>query len=166
MIGYAAKIAGDNRVALRFDRFPEMAHDGLLAKIEELTAMLDGAVLAAVPRGKTGRLAAQVKSGVEDSSVRIRGWVSLAGASANDVRKAAALEYGSRGSPFPVRSYTRTLDQVAGRMTESFDQVVAAYRRAGGLAELDYLHGPLDAGAQSALEQLNAAVDAAIKESE
>jgi hypothetical protein len=166
MIGYAVQIAGDQRVALRFDRFPEMAHDGLLAKIEELTATLDASVLAAVPRGKTGRLAAQVKSGVEESSVRIRGWVSLAGASANDVRKAAALEYGSRGNAFPVRSYSRTLDQVFGRMTAPFDQIVSAYRRAGGLAELDYLHGPLDAGAQAALEQLNAVVDAAIKESE
>jgi hypothetical protein len=166
MIDYAVKIAGDNRVALRFDRFPEMAHDGLVEKIEQLTESLEGAVEAAMPHGKTGRLEAQLKSGVEEGRNRIRGWVSLAGASANDVRKAAALEYGSRGAPFPVRGYLRTLDQVFGRMTAPFDQVVAAYRRAGGLAELDFLHGPLGAGAQSALAELNAVVEAAIQESE
>jgi hypothetical protein len=161
---YKVDLRGDQRVGLRFDEFPSLAHERLVTTIEELTAALHTAVLAGVPRGKTGHLAAQVKTGIEQTDTRVRGWVSLAGASANDVKKAAALEYGSRGEAFDVRGYTRTLDQVFGAITSPFEQVVAAYHRTGGLEELDFLHGPLDATAEAAIVRMNEAVFGAAKE--
>jgi hypothetical protein len=166
MIDYSAKIAGDTRVALRFDRFPQLAHDGLRQKLGDLTEQLAGAVEAAVPRGKTGRLAAQVQSGVQDSENRVRGWVSLAGADANLVKQAAALEYGSRGSPFAVKGYTRSLDQVFGKISAPFQQVIEAYQRTGGLEPDRFLRGPLAERASGALSEMNAVVEKAIKESE
>lgn len=166
MIGYKAQITGALRVALRFDRFPELAHDGLRAKIESLTGDLAGAVDAAIPRGKTGRLAAQLHSGVDDSPNRVRGWVSLSGGDAAIIKQAAALEYGSRGSRFKVKSYTRTLDHAFGRMTAPFDQIVAAYSRTGGLEAEDFLRGPLRDRASGALAEMNAVVEQAIKDSE
>jgi hypothetical protein len=165
MIDYSARVVGDTRVALRFDRFPDLAHNALREKMETLTEVLHGDVETLVPRGATGRLAAQVKSGVQDDPNRIRGWVSLAGDAAL-ARQAAALEYGSRSTKFSVKSYTRTLDQAFGKLTEPFDQVVEAYRRAGGLEAVEFLRGPLREDAPGALAELNAAVERATKESD
>ena len=163
MIEYAAKITGDQRVALRFDRFPDEAHAALRARIAEITADTAGEVDALIPRGKTNRLAAQLHFGVDDSERRIRGWISLAGGSAALVKQAATLEYGNRREAFRVKAYRRTLDQVFGHITAPFQQAVEAYQRTGTIQAGDFLRGPLRAHASSALEQMNAAVDEAAR---
>ena len=158
MIDYKVGLSGDTRVALRFSEFPSLAHDGLRRKIEALTSELADEVFAAIPR-KTGKLAAQLKSGIDDSENRIRGWVSMSGANAELVKQAAALEYGSRNAKFQVKSYERTIEQMFGHMIDPLSQVVDAYMRTGGLAAEDFLRGPLHAGAEHALAEMNAAVD-------
>jgi hypothetical protein len=163
MIGYGARVIGDNRAALRFDQFPELAHAGLRERMVEVTAELEGAVEALVPRGKTGAVASAIHSGTEDSNDRIRGWVSLAGAPAAVVKQAAALEYGSRGESFIVQSHHRTLDHIFSLFIQPMDIVVDEYSRTGGLAQLDYLHGPYHETAGSVLDSLNEAVEAAVR---
>jgi len=160
---YKVEIRGDNSAGLRFEQFPSLAHERLVQTITDMTEALDGAVRAGAPHGHTGRLAASVRSGVEQSDTRVRGWVSLTG-DANAVRKAAALEYGSRDEPFDVKTYTRTLDQVFGKLAEPFQQIVDAYKRVGGLDELGFLHTPFDASKQAAIDAMNAAVFGAAAE--
>lgn len=156
-MSYTVAIKGTNSAGLRFEQFPSLAHDRLVETITDMTEVLEAAVRAGAPHGRTGRLAASVRSGVEQSDTRVRGWVSLTG-DANAVRKAAALEYGSTGEPFDVKTYTRTLDQVFGKLEEPFQQIVDAYKRAGGLEELQFLHTPFDASKQAAIDAMNAAV--------
>jgi hypothetical protein len=166
MIDYRAKVEGANRVALRFERFPTLAHDGLARYIAGITDETAAGVLALVPKGKTGKLAGQVQHGLDDSNDRVRGWISLSVDDANAVEKAAALEFGSRSAKFQVKAYSRTLDQVFGHIAAPFQQAVAAYQRAGTLPKLDFLHGPFRDRGSGALDGMNAAVERAIKETE
>ena len=54
---FGVVISGDRAVALKFDQFPQQAHDRLLARITDLTAQLLARVQSAEP--ESHRQAAQ-----------------------------------------------------------------------------------------------------------
>lgn len=124
--------ADDTKLRLALDNLPAELRQRLRAKIAELTFELLRRVEAREPR-RTGRLRSLTRSFVDDNTAKnfVRGRVRvLRGRGHNTAGAAGALEYGSTGRRFPVRSYRRRGANVRG------------YDRRGGLRELRFLRGP------------------------
>jgi len=153
-------VTGDRQVALKFDRFPQQAHDRLLARIQALTAELEARVLAAEPR-RTGRLHSATISKVYDDQEKIGGRVTVRA----DFAKAAALEYGAH-RPTKVAAHEMRLDHVfAERLTAPMTVMVMLHRRMPNIAAYRFLRGPLAQMAPEIQAELQAAVAEAAAES-
>lgn len=134
-------IVGFNRIAQRFDEFPQHAHDKLLAKIRELTAKLESKVQAAVPVDK-GKLQGEVQAFVDDKKDNIAGKVKVVAPNGADHAKAAALEYGAH-APTKVKAHQARLGHFWGRAVAPRTVMVAAASRTPNIQAHDYLRGPL-----------------------
>jgi hypothetical protein len=152
-------ITGDRKLVERFEKFPEFAREALLERIKILTDRLAAATRAEMPH-KTGSLINELRQGIENNPNRIRGWVSLAGASKKDVLRAQALEYGSHKT-IAVQAYTRNVDRVFGKLTGPFSQVVGAYRRQTDIVEQRFLRNPVAAMQEAVVADLKAAIEKA-----
>lgn len=136
-------IAGDNRVGLRFEQFPDALRADLLREISALTAELLGRVRAATP-DRTGKLLAQETMRVFSDKDKISGKVDIASSNPQDFRKAAALEYGSTGKPVAVRSHAMALDHFwSTRLASPITVLTKAYSRTPNIAETAFERGPL-----------------------
>jgi hypothetical protein len=108
----------DRRLQLRLDALPKELERRLEAKIRELTNQTLRLVVAREPV-RTGRLRKQTHSYVDTNRAKrfVRGRVRILPVQEGVNRTAAAfgaLEYGSTGSRFAVRGYTRGGRQVRG----------------------------------------------------
>jgi hypothetical protein len=146
---FGVTVAGDRKVGLKFDEFPQQLHDALLTRITVLSAELEGRILALVPF-KTGKLKAEVERFVDDHDTRIKGSVKVVASDRNALLKAIALEYGSH----------RRID-VALRSRLNGDSIIGAYSRTTNLAAREFLRGPLREMAARVVSELRAAVDEA-----
>ena len=160
---FGIDIVGDTRAVLRFDRFPAAAHDRLLATLQSLEKRLEQAVIAAEPE-KSGDLKSLTGGRVYDHGDRIAAVVGVRVTTANQARKAAALEYGSRGTSITVSAHTAKLDHLWSRAISPISVNVPAFSRTPNITARRFLRDPIKALHDIALAEMRAALDAAVAE--
>lgn len=146
--------ANDSRLRVSMDNLPKELRGRLHAKITELTNQLLRQVEAREPK-RTGRLRSLTHAYVDDNPAKnfVRGRVRvLRTRQHNTAAAAGALEYGSTGRKFPVRSYRRRGGQVA------------AYSRRGGIRELRFLRGPAAAMLPRARRELHEVITGTVRD--
>ena len=124
--------SNDTRLKLQLDNLPKALRQRLRAKIETLTHQLLRMVETREPV-RTGRLRRLTHAYVDENPAKnyVRGRVRVLRTRAhNTAAAAAALEYGSTGRPFAVRSYSRNGHTVRG------------YQRRGTIQAQRFLRGP------------------------
>jgi hypothetical protein len=90
---------GDRELALRFDKFPTVAHQKLEERMGKIVAAMKAQVQAAAPH-KTGKLRSEITGRVfADQPDRVAGYVEVyapdSSPAHNEYAKAATLEYGT-----------------------------------------------------------------------
>lgn len=148
--------------AVRFDEFPNALRADLLVAINDLAAEAFARVAARVPR-RTGRLAAQEQIDLKNEPDKVSATVNFDGGGAvgNDFAKGGALEYGSTGERFDVKSYTQSRTAAFGRaLNAPHETMVRAYQRPGAIAAQAFTRPVFDAMKGPALARIN---DVAIK---
>jgi hypothetical protein len=157
MLNVQFRYTGERTVALRFDKFPEVARAKFVEIVTVYQAQLQAAIAAKLPRGRTGRIAAALAGGVESTQYKVRGWVSLQGGDLKTViLPAMALEYGSNTAVKVSAKSGRGLRTVYGREVTPMQVAVGAYSRQTNIVAQRFLRGPLSTVAdsfQAALEQ-------------
>ncbi len=165
MTSFSIEISGDREATLRFEQFPDRAYDRLVQAMQGIEQRLETAVLAAVPN-RTGALRSIVAGRVfHDNPNRIAAVVGVRADTGDAAKKAAALEYGSRGTPIAVAAHEASLSHfwsraVAARMVE-----VGPHSRTPHITAQRFLRGPMDAIRAEAFAELQAALDSAVEES-
>lgn len=155
-------IAGDRQVGLRFAQFPGDLYDDLRNEIDDLSIQLAAMVQAAAPNA-TGKLRNQVRHRLFADKERITGYVDIASGDAQDHRKAAALEYGSKGKPVAVSAHAMRLDHFwSEQLSSPLTVLTKAYKRTPNIAEHAFERGPLAAIAPQVQVRLNAVVEQAV----
>lgn len=156
-------IAGDRHVGLRFDEFPDDLHAALREEIDNLSLELLGQVAARIPKN-TGDLASKLRHRLFDNPDKISGRVDFTSADPQDFRKAAALEYGSRGKPVKVRGHAMKLDHFwSQKLAAPITVITKAYQRTPNVAERAFERGALAAMQPEVLSRLNAVVENAVR---
>jgi hypothetical protein len=156
------EIVTDRRVALKFDRFPQQAHDQLLKAITGSTDRLRSLVDAAVPK-RTGRLESEITDRVVDAPNHITGYVGVTGGAANDFAKAAALEYGAHGTAH-LREHAARLGHLWSKLIDPMKVIVSAHDRRLNITAHDFLRGPLRQIQESAVVEMKDALAEAANE--
>ncbi len=151
---------GDRELALRFETFPQRAHQKLLERITRITQTLEARVEAARPvsPGRSGMLRSEIKDRVYgDQPDRVAGYVQVYAPGAPEYAKAATLEYGS-DKVRRVFSKGGLVDRLSKR------RLVGRMSQPAHIQEFSYLRGSL-AGMQSEIQsELAAALDEAVNE--
>ena len=160
---FGVDIAGDTRAVLRFERFPSVAHDRLLATLQSLERRLEAAVLAEEPE-KSGDLKSLTGGRVYDHGDRIAAVVGVRTTTPAQARKAAALEYGSRGASITVSAHTAKLDHLWSRAIAPIMVNVPSFTRTPSITARRFLRGPIQALHDDAITEMRAALDAAVAE--
>jgi hypothetical protein len=158
---FGLEITGDRTATLRFEQFPQQAHDRLLTALQAIEARLEAAVLAQAP-DKTGALRSLIGGRVYDHDTRIAAVVGVRTTAAAQARKASALEYGSH-APIAVRAHTAKLAHFWSRMVNPIMVDVRAHGRTPNIVAKKFLRGPIEAIRGQALAELQAALDAAVE---
>ena len=154
-------IAGDRQAGIRFDAFPDALYDDLRAEIESLAPELYGRIQDATPVDQ-GDLLSKERMRVFTDKERITGYVDVSG-SPNDIRKAGALEYGSRGRAIKVSSHSMSLDHAwSQKLDEPISVLVDAYNRTPNIAQHAFERGSLAAMQPEVIARLNAVVEKAV----
>lgn len=147
-------VAGDRKVALRFEEFPHHLHDKLLSRITQMKDQLEGRVKAAAPQGATGELRDSVYGKVFDDRTRITGFVAVG----EDFAKAGALEWGAHNT-IQVRGHRARLDHNWGeKLARPISVFVEAHRRTLSLKPVRYLREPLATSAPQFTAELQETV--------
>lgn len=161
---FGIEVTGDRLIALRFDKFPDVAREAIRKRIEALTQQLLSGVHGREP-SLTGRLRGETQASVSERSDRVRGNVGVRVGQSKDLHseagKAAALEYGARGS-VSVKAHSQRLTHVYDRMIQPMAVFVDAYTRTAHINQLRYLRGPADALRGRFIEEIRAAITEAI----
>jgi hypothetical protein len=151
-------LTGERQAGIRFEEFPDALYEELRQEIESLTRELFDRVVAGTP-SKTGDLRSHERIRIFADKNRITGYVDIGDTTVNDLRKAAALEYGAHKET-GVKSHSRKLDHVFDRMLSSpMDVIVEAYTRTPNISEHAFERGPLGAMRGEIVERLNAVVE-------
>jgi hypothetical protein len=131
MIEYKIDV-NDTRLQVALGELPKQLRRRLKGKIGELTNQLLRMVKAREPV-RTGRMRSRTHAYVDENVAKnfVRGRVRIIATGQAQPLAAAfgALEYGSTGRRFPVKSYRRGSGQVR------------AYERRGGIREMRFLRG-------------------------
>ena len=162
MADFGIELVGVQRAILRFDRFPEAAHDRLLATLKSIEQRLEAAVLAAEPN-VTGAMRALTGGRVYDHGARIAAVVGVRTDNASDARKAASLEYGSHRA-LVVKAHQAKLSHFWSRAVSPIMVDVAAHGRTPNIQEQRFLRNPIEAMRAEAIAEMRAALGAAVKD--
>lgn len=151
-------ITGDRAVALRLEKMPDDIHNRLVGAVTALTARLLSRVQASEPK-RTGRLASETKSFVDEAPDLVRGRVKVTAPGARgELGKAAALEYGAH-KPTQVREHTARLSHIFGRAIAPMEVIVDRYQRTPNITADRFLRGPLAQMKDQIMAELQKAVD-------
>jgi hypothetical protein len=158
MVDFGFTVTGERKTQIRFDQFPQKAHDTLLRRITALTSQLEARVKMAAPAG-TGKLRGAIVQHVYDERVdRIRGRVTFSG----DYAKAAALEYGAHNRT-SVAAHPMNLDHVfLRRLQAPISVTVAAHSRTPNITAHRFLRDPMGAMQAQIAAELHQAVEEAV----
>ena len=147
--------ANDTRLKVSLESLPKELRLRLKVKIDQLTHQLLRLVQAREPV-RTGLLQRQTHAYVDENIVKnfVRGRVRILPTVGINKTAAAfgALEYGSTGKQFPVKSYRRRGGAVRG------------YNRRGGLRELRFLRGAGAAMLPRARRELEEVINSTFKD--
>lgn len=158
------ELKGERQAGRRFEDFPDALRDALKAEIDSLTNELHQRVAANAP-SRTGNLRGRIQGKLFEDKDRITGRVSVSARSQAEHRKAAALEYGSRGKPGPVTAHTMRLDHYwSEKLAAPRTVVVEAFQRTSRVKEHRFLRGPLDAMRPQINVRLGAVIASAVKD--
>lgn len=157
-------LSGERQAGMRFEKFPSELLADLRAEIDSLTNELRGRVGAAMPRG-TGELRDSLDSDVIKKEGRIRGRVIVAVGNSKLHRKAAALEYGSKGKKRPVRQHKMRLGHYWDeKLATPRTVIVKAFQRTPNVKAHKFLRGPMEAMRPTILARLGKVVERAAQE--
>jgi len=160
---FGIKLDGDQKVVLRFENFPQAVHDRLLETMRGLETRLETAVIAAEP-SLSGQLRALTGGRVYDHGDRIAAVVGVRTQTADEAKKAAALEYGSNKS-VAVRAHTATLAHLWSRAIAPIMVQVSASSRLSNIDPRRFLRDPINAMRASAIDEMRQALSAAAAQS-
>nr|WP_294564484.1 hypothetical protein [uncultured Rhodopila sp.] len=160
---FGLQITNDRAASLRFDKFPDFAHDRLLAALQNIEQRLEAAVIAAEP-ARSGALKALTGGRVYDHGNRISAVVGVRAQTADEARKAAALEYGSRRTAIEVKMHSAKLAHVYSRAIAEISVSVPTHSRTPNITADRFLRGPLDAIHAEAMAELQAAMQQATED--
>nr|WP_294549967.1 hypothetical protein [uncultured Rhodopila sp.] len=158
-------MSGDRKAILRFEEFPKAAHDRLFEALTDIEQQLEAAVIASEPT-KSGALRSLTGGRVYDHANRIAAVVGVRVQTGNEARKAAALEYGSRGVAITVEAHFMTLDHIWRRAISPIAVDLPEYMRRPMITPHAFLKGPIDAVRGIAIAQMQAAIDQATQENQ
>jgi hypothetical protein len=156
------RLTNERAATLRFDQFPQFAHDRLLAAMQEIEQRLEAAIIAQEPT-KTGALRSWTGGRVYDHGNRIAAVVGVRAPSADAAKKAAALEYGSHKA-LTVRAHTARLAHFWSRAVPEIMVVHPAYSRTPNVDDKRFLRDPAEMVRGDAMGLLQAAVDQAAED--
>jgi hypothetical protein len=155
-------ISGEREIGLRFEKFPDQAHDRLKEAMESLKGRLESGVKGDAPV-REGKLQSEIGGQVYDDGDHLAAQVGVHAQGASDYGKDAALEYGAHGRA-QVRAHEARLTHVFGRPAE-LEVTVSAHERQVDIEERRYLRGPFDAIREEALAEMRQALSEAIDDS-
>jgi len=157
-----AELIGDLRIAERFQKLDTEIRDAARPGVIALTSEIRSAVEAAAPH-KTGALAAEITSDVKDFPERIIGRVFVDAPDANTAKKAAALEYGSRGGSISVRVGRRQGGALSTLMKKynGIAQLEQTYNRTPDVVAQEYLRRSVAGMQDKIVNTLRDAIDRA-----
>lgn len=158
------ELKGERQAGLRFEQFPSELLADLRAEIDSLTNELSDRVDAAMPN-RSGELRASRRHKVIEKENSVTGRVTVAEGNPALHKKAAALEYGSKGKKRAVRQHTMRLghywdEKLAGPRTV----IVKAFMRTPNVKAHRFLRGPMDAMRPTILARLNKVVERAAQD--
>ena len=147
-------ITGAREAGVKFERFPEEAHDKIAERIHGLTDRLYERILDAEPF-KTGKLKSEtVEREFDDNGHRIAGYVSIfAPSDVAEYAKAATLEYGT-DKPRKVADRGGLLLRITG----SSRRIHARLSKPVHIAAMRFLRGPLAEMADGVETEIEAAL--------
>ncbi len=153
------------KINLRFDKFPTVAHDRLVEAMWRIEKRLEAAVLADEPT-MSGKLKSLTGGRVYDHGTRIAAVVGVRDKTQQGARKAAALNYGSRGRPVDVRAHEAWLDHYfAQAMSLPHFVLVRAHKRVPNIEGFKFLQKAIASERRTAIEELRLALEQAVTES-
>lgn len=159
MADFDIALQGERQAGLRFEQFPDQARAALHEAIEELVAELYDRIEAMVPR-RTGKLAAEIHSFVDETETRITGRVKVVTKDRQALLKAIAEEYGAHGL-VKVKTHLQHLSHVYGRLIQPMVVVMDKYERHANIVARRYERGPLDGMRGEIDDKLRAALESA-----
>lgn len=161
MTTFSIEISGDRQATLRLASFPDAAYARLVSAMERIEARLEMAVLAAEPN-RTGALRALTGGQVyHDNPNRVAVRVGVRAETQAEAEKAAALEYGSRGTAVSIAAHKASLDHFWARAVSPIVVQVGPYSRTPAITARRFLRGPIDMIRTEAFAEMRAALDAA-----
>lgn len=154
----------DNRLVARVDGLHDAVRQRVVVAMTRIEARLEAGVRAAAP-SKTGALRSQVGGRVyQDNPNRVAAYVGVYSRDAGASRKAAALEYGSRGLSVPIQAHEAKLAHIFGRAIAPIQVTRQAHTRIPAVKPHNFLRGTFTAQRSAILAELQAALDRAIRE--
>lgn len=164
MTAFSIQITGDRETRIRLEQFPDGVYDRLVIAMEGIEQRLEVAVLAAEPK-RTGALRAITAGRVyHDNPNRVAAVVGIRADNAEDAKKAAALEYGSRGTSIDVAAHQASLAHIWSRAVSPLTVNVGPHSRVPNITAQRFLRGPMDMTRAQAFADLQGAVDGAVED--
>lgn len=158
------ELTGDRQAGLRFAEFPSALRDDLRAEIDSISDELFGRIQAQIP-GKSGELRSRLTNRLFDKEDRVTAYIAINAQDQSEHRKAAALEYGSRGKKIEIKPHKMRLDHYwSEKLAAPRTVIVEAYSRLPRIAEHKFLRGPLEAMRPQINSRLKAVVEGAVKD--
>lgn len=149
-------VIGERSVTLRFEGFTDELRAAIMPVVEHYGRQLYDAAVAAAPK-KTGRLESTIDYAILEGPRSIRAVVGFTG----DYGKAAAINYGSHVA-VSVKPHSMKLGHVYSRAISPESVSVKAYSRRTNVEGTKFLQHALAEVAPGFLDDLKAAIDAAI----
>lgn len=154
----------DNRLVARLDGLHATVRARMVGAMTRIEARLEAGVRATAP-ARTGALRSQVGGRVyQDNPNRVAAYVGVYSRDAGASRKAAALEYGSRGTSVAVQAHEFRLTHIFGRAIAPVTVTRRGHTRIPDIRATNYLRGTFTSQRRAILADLQAALDQAIRE--
>lgn len=156
----------ENRLVARLDGLHDAVRQRVVGAMTRIEARLEAGVRAAAP-SKSGALRSQVGGRVyQDNPNRVAAYVGVYTREAGASRKAAALEYGSRGQPVAVQAHEFRLTHFFGRAISPITVTRSGHTRIPTIKARNYLRGTFTSQRGAILAELQAALDRAVRENQ
>lgn len=154
----------DNRLVARLDGLHATVRERIIGAMTRIEARLEAGVRAAAP-AKTGALRSQVSGRVyQDNPNRVAAYVGVYTRDAGASRKAAALEYGSRGQAVAVQAHQARLTHFFGRAISPITVTRRGHTRIPDIRATNYLRGTFTSQRAAILAELQEALNTALRE--